>query len=85
MFIGYNPVGETLDNVAKSVNWNTEGYCVMILNDGIERYGKRIDEDISLNLILQRHPKYRDYVVKYYDDFFGEDVLRIIHPSLYGG
>lgn len=76
MFL-YNPIGKTLAEVSKDCGVSLQGYSVHVLQDENDKTGKCLDASISINLILQLHPEYADYKVKYENDFFGMTVLRV--------
>ena len=79
MFL-YDPIGKTLLEVSKDCGVSFKGYSVFVLQDDKDTTGKPLDEDISIGLILRNHPEYKDYVVKYENDFFGTTVLRVFKP-----
>ena len=76
MFL-YDPVGKTLAEVAKDCGVNMSGYAVFVLQDDKDTIGKPLDEDISIGLILRKHPEYKDYEVICENDFYGQVVLRV--------
>ena len=76
MFL-YNPIGKTLAEVSKDCGPNLQGYDVYVLQDENDEIGKELDVSISVGLILQQHPEYSDYKVKYENDFYGMTVLRV--------
>ena len=77
MFL-YNPVGKTLAEVHKDCGINFKGFAVFVLQDEYDRTGKALDEDFSIGFILEKHPEYADYIIKYENDFFGTTVLRVL-------
>lgn len=76
MFL-YNPIGKTLLEIHKDCGCNRDGYAVFVLQDKNDETGVRLDEEISIGLILQKHPEYANCRVKYHNDFYGTVVLRI--------
>ena len=74
----YDPIGKTLEEVAKDCEVNLSGYAVFVLRHEEDTTGEPLDESISIRLILLQHPEYKDYVVKYTNDFYGMTVLRVI-------
>ena len=76
MFL-YNPIGKTLAEVHKECGVNFQGYSVFVLQDKDDKTGKRLDEDISIGLILRKYPEYANSKVKYENDFYGTTVLRV--------
>ena len=77
----YDPIGKTLLEVHKDCGSNLNGYSVFVLQDDNDTTGKYLDEDILIGLILRKHPDYKDYVVKYENDFFGMTVLRVFNKQ----
>ena len=77
----HDPIGKTLAEVHKECGASFNGYSVFVLQDDNDTTGIRLDEDISVGLILRKHPEYKDCVVKYENDFFGTTVLRVNKPS----
>lgn len=77
MFL-YDPIGKTLEEVHKDCGASMSGYAVFVLENENDNVGKQLDEDISIGLILRKHPEYTHYRVKYTNDFFGETVLRVL-------
>lgn len=78
MFI-YNPIGKTLDEIAKETTtdlWG--GYSIFELQDEADTIGKEIDMSYSVKAILKNHPEIANYKVKYENDFYGTTVLRVI-------
>jgi hypothetical protein len=73
----YNPIGKTLLEVHKDCGMNFKGYSVFVLQDEKDTIGVNLGEEISIGLILRKHPQYANYKVKYENDFFGTTVLRI--------
>lgn len=73
----YNPIGKTLAEVHKDCGVNYGGYSVYVLQDENDTTGILLDDDISIGLILRKHPEYADKKVKCENDFFGMTVLRI--------
>lgn len=73
----YNPIGKTLLEIHKDCGSNRGGYVVFVLQHDKDITGVRLDEDISVGLILRKYPQYADYKVKYENDFYGTVVLRI--------
>lgn len=79
----YNPIGKTLAQVHKDCGSNMNGYAVFILLYEDDTIGKQIGEGISITECLNYKDEYAHYVVKLENDFFGQTVLRAIHPDLY--
>ena len=79
----YNPVGKTLAQVHKDCGSNMNGYAVFILLHVDDTVGKRMGEGISIGECLDYKDEYANYIVKLENDFFGQTVLRAIHPDLY--
>ena len=79
----YNPIGKTLVQVHKDCGSNMNGYAVFILLHEDDTIGKRIGEGISIGECLSYKDEYANYIVKLENDFFGQTVLRAIHPDLY--
>ncbi len=73
----YNPIGKTLLEIHKDCGSNIGGYSVFVLQHDKDITGVRLDEDISVGLILRKYPQYADYKVKYENDFYGTVVLRV--------
>ncbi len=71
------PIGKTLAEVHKDCGFNIFGYSVFVLQDENDTTGKLLGEDISIGLILRKHPQYANYKVKYENDYFGTTVLRV--------
>ena len=74
----YDPIGKTLAEIHKDLGANSNGYAVFVLENEDDTVGKRLDEDFSIGLILNKHPEYAHYKVKYENYFYGEIVLRVI-------
>lgn len=77
MFL-YDPIGKTLAEIHRDCGSNLNGYAVFVLQDENDKFGKQLDEDISIASILQKHPEYAESIVKYENDFFGMAVLRVM-------
>ena len=77
----YDPIGKTLAEVARDCGVSYQGYSVFTLQDDEDTIGVRLDDDISIELILRKYPEYKDCVVKYENDFFGTTVLRVNKPN----
>lgn len=77
MFL-YNPIGKTLVEIHKEYGCNIGGYSVFVLQDENDKTGKPLGEDFSIDMILQKHPEYANYKVKYENNFYGTTVLRVI-------
>ena len=76
MFL-YDPIGKTLAEIHKDCGWNIGGYSVFVLQDENDTIGKPLDENVSIGVILMKHPQYANWKVKYENDFYGTTVLRI--------
>ena len=76
MFL-YNHIEKTLAEVHKDCGGNLHGYSIFVLQDEYDTNGKLLDEDISIGLILKKHPQYANCKVKYENDFYGTTVLRV--------
>ena len=74
----YNPIGKTLLQVHRDCGCHYGGWSIFVLQDENDTTGKRLDEHISIGLILKEHPEYANYIVKLENDFYGTNVLRII-------
>ncbi len=77
IFIGYDPVGRTLEEVMREGTVYTQGVCVFVLADEKDKVGKRVAEGFSLRTILKIHPELRNARVVKHNDFFGESVFRV--------
>lgn len=73
-------VGKTLVDLAKVTGSNYKGWAVFLLRDEKDDTGARMGEAFTLREILRRHPELTDCVVKYSNDYFGQNVLRVIDP-----
>ena len=85
MFL-YDPIGKTLEEVCKDCGPNLNGYALFVLQHEADKTGLCIGENISLTAILKQYTdgdKYFNYIVKFENDFYGEIVIRIIHPEMY--
>lgn len=74
----YDPIGKTLTEIHEDCGARAHGYVVFVLEDEKDTIGKILDEDFSIGLILQKHPEYADYRVKYENDSYGKAVLRVL-------
>lgn len=79
----YNPIGKTLVQVNNDCGSSMNGYSVFILLHEDDTIGKQIGEGFSVAQCLNYEEEYAHYVVKLENDFFGQTVLRAIHPDLY--
>ena len=77
IFIGYNPIGMTLEQVMGEGSIYTQGVAVFVLTDEKDTVGKRVAEDFSLRTILKNNPELRNARVVSHNDFFGESVFRV--------
>ena len=77
-FIGYDPVGHTLQEVLEDGNsiFHT-GVAVHALSFEGDELGDPVAEDYSLRKILRDHPELRTARVVSHNDFFGESVFRV--------
>lgn len=85
MFL-YNPIGKTLEEVCKDCGPNLNGYAIFVLDHEADTIGRCIGEDVSITSILKQYTNgadYLSYIVKLENDFYGETILRIIHPEMY--
>ena len=73
----YDPIGKTLAEIHKECGSRSHGYSVFVLEDNKDTIGKRLDEDFSVGLILEKHPQYANCKVKRENDFYGTTVLRV--------
>ena len=73
----YNPIGKTLAEVHKECGFNPKSYSVFVLQNDNDTTGLFVGEEFSIGSILQEHPEYANYKVKYTNDFFGTTVLRV--------
>ena len=75
----YNPIGKTLDEVARETPASfCGGYSVMLLKDNSDATGVHVETSYSVRDILASHPEIAQCRVKYENDFFGTTVLRVI-------
>lgn len=77
IFIAYDPVGRTLEDVLSEGTYYSQGVSVFVLADDRDTVGKMMAEDFSLMAILKNHPELRDAKVVRHEDFFGESVFRV--------
>lgn len=73
-----NCVGKTLLEIHLEYGIDFSGYSIFVLKDENDETGEQIDENISIGIILRKHPEYAAYKVKYVNDFFGMTVFRVI-------
>ena len=80
----YDPIGKTLAQVGKDLgsDGNMCGYAIFVLRNECDHIGVLLNEDLTVNSILEKHPEYKDYRVKYENDFFGTVVLRITKEDI---
>ena len=72
-------VGRTLSEIRGEVGTGSgQGIAVFQLQDDKDEVGKCIDEQYSLNLILQNYPELSELKVKYANFFYGMWVFRVI-------
>ena len=79
----YNLIGKTLAQVNNDCGASMNGYSVFILLHEDDSIGKQVGEGISIAECLNYEDEYANYIVKLENDFFGQTVLREIHPDLY--
>lgn len=78
VFIGYGPVGKTLEQVLDEGNIVfMSGIAIYVLKDENDGIGEIEAEEFSLRKILRDHPELRPAVVVSHNDFFGESVFRV--------
>ncbi len=78
VFIGYDPVGKTLEKVLDEGNpVFIRGIAIYALKDENDNTGEIEAEEFSLRKILRDHPQLRTAVVVSHNDFFGESVFRV--------
>ncbi len=82
IFIGYNPIGKTLEKVLNDGNAVfISGIAIHALKDENDSIGEPYAEEFSLRKILRDHPELRAAIVVSHNDFFGESVFRVRIPK----
>lgn len=78
----YDPIGKTLAEIHNDCKSNLNGYAVFILLNKEDTIGRPLGEGISIAECLNYKDDYANYIVKLENDFFGQTVLRAIHPDM---
>ena len=60
---------------------NFKGIAIFDLEKGKNGIGIRIWEGMFISEFIKQFPDYKDAIVHYYNDFYGEIVLRILKES----
>jgi len=82
MFIGYDPVGKTLHEIAMETEPDhRNGYSVFLLKNKDDPYGKELQLSYSVKAILREHPDVAQWRVHKYNDFLGCAVFRCLPPE----
>lgn len=86
IYIGYNPVGKTLEQILVECGRksNCQGVAIFLLGSDQVPAGRKVAEDFSLFSILKENAWLRGAVVEAHNDFFGEDVFRVRVPETAG-
>jgi len=77
IFLCYDPVGKTLEEVTREPTVYSQGVSVFVLQYENDTLGKRAADGFSLREILCRHPELKTALVVSHNDFFGESVFRV--------
>ena len=78
IFIDYDPVGKTLNEVLNDGNSVfIYGISVFALQNDSDTTGMIEAQEFSLRKILRDHPELRTARVVSHNDFFGESVFRV--------
>ena len=74
----YNPIGKTLDQICTEFkSWYPAGVSIFVLRENEEATGVEVANEFSLGLILHEHPRLRDAVVEFTNDYLGVTVYRV--------
>lgn len=71
-------IGLKLKDIEDAYYINTQGIAVFVLEDEDDPCGKHIGEDITIRLILNKHPELADRKIIRANDFYGMDVYRVL-------
>lgn len=77
MFIGYDPIGKTLQQVAIETEPCVNGYSVFVLQGFDDPIGEELCCSWSVGEIIRKFPDVANCKVKFTNDFFGMMVLRV--------
>ena len=72
-------IGKTLEEIASDVGTALQqGIAVFELQDEKDTIGLCVDEDFTINLILQKHPRLSTKIIKHVNYFYDMYVFRVI-------
>lgn len=71
-------VGLKLKDIVDKYYINTQGVAVFLLEDKNDLCGKRVAEDFSIRLVLEKNPELAERKIIRANDFYGQDVYRVL-------
>lgn len=74
--------GKTLREIADQQYWFNQGVSLYVLQDENDDTGKEVGMELSVSMLIKQFPYLEHCKVKYENDFYGIQVLRVALPPI---